>query len=127
MPVAARAARHVAAGPGHQFAGLAGAAMGTVGDIVPVHQFLEFFLTGSALVFVDRHFFLQKQQSRGADQAPPGQSAFRRGIAVQVGQYGHNILEQKMFHKGTDKVAGGDVDFLDQRGGRVGDMQHDVA
>jgi hypothetical protein len=52
MPVVAR---HVVAGPGHQLVRLAGIATRTSGELVAEHKFLEFFLAGRALVFIDRH------------------------------------------------------------------------
>ena len=116
------AACHVVTGAGHQLARFVRAAARTGRNRVPGHEFLEFFFTGLALVFIDRHFSLLETTGN-----PPGRSAFRHGVAVQAGQDGHHIFEQEILHKRADKVSGSDVDFLDQGRRRVRNMQRDVA
>ena len=112
----------------HQFARLAGTAMQAGGAFLPEHKLLKFFLTGIALIFIDRHNILSPEKIlMGRTWTLQERSAFRHSVVMQVGEDGCSIFEQKMIHKRADKVSGADVDFLNQRSGCVGDMQNDVA
>ena len=118
----------MAAGARYQLACLARVAMRAERGCIPEYKLFEYFFTIGALIFIDRHkIFSPGKMMARYKRASQRRSAFRRDIAVQARQDGHDIFEQKMIHKRAYEVPGADVDFLNKRSGRVRNAQNNVA